>query len=155
MFRLTKPYRVVGKVDLILRIAPRIYRFGEIKTCSRDMTNPAGDHVAQVLSYNYFSRNDNTLPIQIDRSVCYIFYFNKMFNFKAPVKTFKVMPTDRAVGPLKAKARAITEGVTTRTLPDPLLPCIKTNFSKNSGRARSCGIPGDCKKYFDRDTKQI
>jgi hypothetical protein len=155
MFRLSKPYRVVGKIDLILRVAPRVYRFGEIKTVSKDVENPDGAHVAQVLSYNFFSKYDDKLPITIDRSVAYIFYFNKIFNFKGTVKTFKVQPTDRNIGPLKAKARAITEGVDNRTLPDPLLPCIKTNFSKNSGRARSCGIPGDCKKYFEMDTKQI
>jgi hypothetical protein len=155
MFRLSKPYRVVGKIDLILRVAPRVYRFGEIKTVSKDVENPDGAHVAQVLSYNFFSKYDDKLPITIDRSVAYIFYFNKIFNFKGTVKTFRIQPTDRNIGPLKAKARAITEGVDNRTLPDPLLPCIKTNFSKNSGRARSCGIPGDCKKYFEMDTKKI
>lgn len=149
-FRINKPYRVVGKIDLILRVAPRVYRFGEIKTCSKDVENPDGDHVAQVLSYNYFSRYDNQLPIQIDRSVAYIFYFNKMFNWKAPVKTFKVLPTERVLNPLKSKAGLITQGIDQKLLPDPLLPCIKVNFSTKSGRPRSCGIAKDCKKYFDR-----
>lgn len=149
-FRLTKPYRVVGKVDLILRVAPRVFRFGEIKTCSKDMENPDGEHVAQTLSYNFFSKYDDQLPIQIDRSISYIFYFNKLFNFKAPVKTFKIMPTERMVNPLKKKAGAITEGIDKKELPDPLLPCIKVNFSSTSGRPRSCGIAKECKKYFER-----
>lgn len=150
MFRLTKPYRVVGKIDVILRVAPRVYRFGEIKTCSKDMENPVGKDVAQTLSYNYFSRHDDKLPITVDRSVSYLFYFNKMFNFKAPVKTFKVMPTERAIAPLKTKASMITTGIANKELPDALRACIATNFSKNSGRARSCGIPDECRKHFER-----
>jgi hypothetical protein len=153
MFRLTRPYRVVGKVDLILRVAPRIYRFGEIKTCSKDMKNPDGSHIAQTVSYNYFSRNDDSLPIQIDRSTCYIFYFNKMFNFKGPVKTFPIKPTDRIVDPLKAKAAAITNGINEKVLPEPLTPCIGGNFL--SSRAKQCGISKDCKKYFEMGTSQL
>ncbi len=65
------------------------------------------------------------------------------------------MPTDRTLAPLKAKARAITDGIESKILPDPLLPCIKTNFSKNSGRAKSCGIPESCKKYFEMGTKAL
>lgn len=149
MFRLSKPYRVVGKVDLILRIAPRVYRFGEIKTCSKDVAAPDGSHVAQTASYNYFSRYDDTLPIQIDRSICYIFYFNKMFNFKGPVKTFPIKPTERLVNPLKVKAAMITEGVATKTLPEPLTACINVNFSDKSGRSKKCGIAKDCKQQFE------
>jgi hypothetical protein len=150
MFRLSDPYRVVGKVDLILRIAPRVYRFGEIKTISKDVENPEGEHIAQVLSYNYFSRYDTQLPITIDRSVCYIFYFNKIFNFKAPVKTFPIRPTNRMLAPLRRKAAAITEGIKNRELPEPLLPCLNSNFSTRSGRSRSCGIANECRKYYER-----
>lgn len=149
MFRLSKPYRVVGKIDLILRIAPRVYRFGEIKTCSKDVGSPDGSHIAQAVSYNYFSRYDDTLPIQIDRSTVYIFYFNKMFNFKGPIKTFPVKPTERLVNPLKVKAAMVTEGVNTRTLPDALTACVNVNFSNKSGRSKQCGIPAECKKYFE------
>jgi hypothetical protein len=149
MFRLTTPYRVVGKIDLILRVAPRVYRYGEIKTCSKDMMSPDGGHVAQTASYNYFSRYDNTLPITIDRSKCYIFYFNKKFDFKGPVKTFTVKPTERLINPLKAKAAMITEGVASRTLPDPLAGCISVNFSTKSGRPKKCGIPQECKKQYE------
>ena len=155
MFRISAPFRVVGKIDLILRIAPRIYRFGEIKTCSKDVSNPEGAHVAQTVSYNYFSRYDNNLPIQIDRSTCYIFYFNKMFNFKGPTKVFPIKPTKILVNPLAAKARLITEGINSRTLPDPLTPCINVNFSKNSSRPKRCGIPQECKKYFEMGANKI
>jgi hypothetical protein len=155
MFRLSKPYRVVGKIDLILRIAPRVYRYGEIKTCSKDMTSPDGGHVAQTASYNYFSRYDDSLPITIDRSTCYIFYFNKKFNFKGPVKTFPIKPTDRLINPLKVKAAMITEGIINKTLPIPLAQCISVNFSKNSGRPKKCGIPESCKKHFDMGVEVI
>ena len=149
MFRLTTPYRVVGKVDLILRIAPRIYRFGEVKTCSKDMLSPDGSHVAQTASYNYFSRYDNSLPITIDRSVCYIFYFNKKFDYKGPTKTFPIKPTERLINPLKTKAGIITEGIRNKTLPTPLAACIGSNFSEKSGRSKQCGIASECRKKYE------
>ena len=155
MFRLSTPYRVVGKIDLILRIAPRIYRFGEIKTCSKDMMSPDGGHVAQTASYNFFSRYDDKLPIQIDRSTCYIFYFNKKFDFKGPVKTFTVRPTERLINPLKAKAAMITEGVVTKTLPLPLSQCVSVDFSSNSGRPKRCGIAKNCKQYYDMGVTKV
>lgn len=149
MFRLTTPYRVVGKIDLILRVAPRIYRYGEIKTCSKDMLNPDGSHVAQTASYNYFSRYDDSLPITIDRSSCYIFYFNKKFDFKGPTKIFTIKPTERLINPLKTKAGMITEGIRNRVLPNALTACINTNFSDKSGRAKSCGISKECKRHYN------
>lgn len=155
MFRLRSPYRVVGKIDLILRIAPRVYRYGEIKTCSKDMTNPDGSHVAQTASYNYFSRYDTTLPITIDRSACYIFYFNKKFNFKGPVKTFTIKPTERLINPLKAKAGMITEGINNRTLPGVLTACVNLNFSDKNGRPSQCGIAKECKQYYERGVVQL
>jgi len=152
-FRLTKPYRVTGKVDIILRVAPRIYRFGEIKTVSKDQDNPTGRDVAQTASYNYFTRYDDQLPITIDRSISYLFYFNKMFNYQAPVKVFKVTPTDVLINPLKAKAAEFTIGVNTKQLPQPLGKCVSANFS--SGRAKSCGIPKECKKHFELGTTTL
>lgn len=149
MFRLSKPYRVVGKIDLILRVSPRIYRYGEIKTCSKDMTSPDGAHVAQTASYNYFSRYDGSLPITIDRSKCYIFYFNKKFDFKGPVKTFTIKPTERLINPLKVKASMVTDGISRRTLPAPLNSCVAVNFSEKSGRPKKCGIPKECKRHFE------
>ena len=153
MFRLRDPYRVVGKIDLILRIAPRIYRYGEIKTCSDDQTDPVGEHVAQVASYNYFSRYDDKLPITIDRSVSYIFYFNKKFNWNSPTKVFPIRPTKALIDPLKAKAAEITEGVKTRNLPAPLKACVNNNFAK--GRAKKCGIAAECKKKFEMGITKI
>jgi hypothetical protein len=155
MFRLSNPYRVVGKVDLILRVAPRVYRYGEIKTCSKDMTSPDGGHVAQTASYTYFSRYDNSLPITIDRSTSYIFYFNKKFDFKGPVKTFTIKPTERLINPLVAKAALITEGIQNRVLPAPLTRCVTVNFSSLSGRPKKCGIPKECKKHFEAGIDRI
>jgi hypothetical protein len=149
MFRLREPYRVVGKVDLILRVAPRIYRYGEVKTCSKDMTSPDGSHVAQTLGYNYFSRYDDQLPITIDRSVSYIFYFNKKFNYKGHMRIFPIKPTELMLNPLIEKARIITEGVKNRQFPEPLVKCVKTNFSPTSGRSAKCGIAKECKKQFE------
>ena len=153
MFRLKSPYRVVGKVDLILRVAPRVYRFGEIKTCSEDLDSPVGWHVAQAASYTYFSRYDDSLPIQIDRSTCYLFYFNKKFNWKSPTKTFTIKPTAALIDPLKEKAALITNCIKEKTLPAPLVNCINNNFAK--GRASKCGIAKECKKKFDMGIEKI
>jgi hypothetical protein len=113
------------------------------------MASPDGSHVAQTASYNYFSRYDSSLPITIDRSICYIFYFNKKFDFKCPTKTFTIKPTERLINPLKSKAGMITEGIRNKVFPSPLTACINTNFSEKSGRAKSCGIPKECKKQFE------
>jgi hypothetical protein len=153
MFRLYNPYRVVGKADAILRIEPRVYRFGEIKTVSKDMENPDGSHIAQIAAYTYFSRNDDKLPITIDRSICYLFYFNKLFNWRSPVKVFPIRMTEALVDPLKKKAAEITNGIATRTLPVPLTPCIASNFSK--GRAKNCGIADTCKQMFNTGVNTI
>jgi hypothetical protein len=150
MFRLKKPYSVVGKIDLILRVAPRIYRYGEIKTCSEDKDTPDGDHVAQTASYTYFSRYDDKLPITIDRSTCYIFYFNKKFNWKTPTKVFTIKPTAALINPLKEKAGLITTCIENKTLPDALMTCVHNNFAK--GRAKQCGIAAECKKQFEMGT---
>jgi len=154
-FRITTPYRAVGKMDLILRIAPRIYRIGEIKTCSKNIERPEGDHIAQAASYAYFSRYDTSgrLPITLDRSTVYLFYFNKTFNFRGPVRTFPVQPTERLMAPIKEKVALITEGVNTRTLPQPLTNCISHNFI--TGRAKDCGISKECKKYFESGVTQL
>lgn len=153
MFRLYNPYRVVGKADAILRIEPRVYRFGEIKTVSKDMESPEGAHIAQIAAYTYFSRHDDKLPITIDRSICYLFYFNKLFNWRSPVKVFPIRITEALVNPLKEKAAQITSGVSTRVLPPPLTTCIASNFSK--GRAKKCGIVKVCKQKFNLGESKI
>jgi len=153
MFRLSDPYHVVGKIDLILRVAPRVYRYGEIKTCSEDKSGPDGSHVAQLASYTYFSRYDNQLPITIDRSKSYLFYFNKKFNWNTPVKAFIVKPTESLMKPITDKMSAITDGINTGSLLPPLQKCISGGFKK--GRAKNCGISIECQKYFDRGITSV
>lgn len=153
MFRISDPFAVVGKVDLILRVAPRVYRFGEVKTCSEDKSGPDGAHVAQLASYTYFSRFDDQLPITIDRSKSYLFYFNKKFNWKSPVKAFVIKPTEKLMAPIIDKVSAVTEGMNTGVLLPPLQKCISGAFKK--GRAKNCGISMECQKHFDRGITNV
>lgn len=153
MFRISNPVRVVGKVDLILRVAPRVYRYGEVKTVSENKESPVGRDVAQLASYTYFSRYDNSLPITIDRSTAYLFYFNKKFNWSSPVKTFVVKPTEKLMKPMVTKAQAVTDAINEKRLLPPLQKCIASKFK--GGKAKNCGIVKDCQKYFDRGIARI
>lgn len=147
MFRLDFPFRVVGKVDLIIRVGD-VYRFVEIKTTGKDVTGPIGQHVVQLASYMYFSQFDDIepLPIKIDRSVGYLVYFNKMFNYRAPIKTFPVVPTDRFMAPVIDVARQFTRGVNDGILPDPWQTCKSSDFS--NGTAKKCPVSDLCKSYY-------
>jgi hypothetical protein len=153
MFRLANPYHVVGKVDLILRVHPTVYRFAEVKTCSEDKAAPDGEHIAQIASYNYFSKFDNELPIEIDRSTCYIVYFNKKFNWRTPVKVFTIKPTEALIGPIKEKMSIITDGINNRRLVEPLQKCVTSKFKK--GKAKTCGIAVECQKCYEQGIVQL
>lgn len=145
MFRLQHPFRVVGKMDLIIKVGD-VYRIVEIKTTGKEIDRPMGEHVAQLASYMYFSQFDEGgLPIKIDRSVGYLVYFNKMFNYRAPVKTFPVKPTQRFMAPLIEKATQFTEGVNLGILPPVLNACLASRW--NSGPAKGCPVSDACQKY--------
>lgn len=145
MFRLQQPFRVVGKMDLIIKVG-NVYRIVEIKTTSKEIEKPMGMHVAQLASYMYFSQfDDGGLPIKIDRSVGYLVYFNKMFNYKAPVKTFPVKPTERYMAPLIEKAGQFTEGVNAGVLPPTWDQCISGFW--RSGPAKNCPVRDACQRY--------
>lgn len=152
MFRLTDPYRIVGKIDLILRVA-KVYRFGEIKTVSKDVDNPDGSHAAQLACYTYFSQFDkDALPIKIDRSVSYICYFNKLFNYRSPVKTFPISVTEPMIKPFKQIAGAITNGIKTRVLPEALKIC-RPSFKAT--KAKGCAMRNYCKDFYDKGQVEI
>jgi hypothetical protein len=148
MFRLNSPFRVVGKMDLIIRVGGK-YRIVEIKTHGKDMPRAQGEHVAQLASYMYFSQfdADDAIPITIDRSVGYLVYFNKKFNYKAPVKTFPVKPTERFMKPLTDKAAAFTEGVNQGILPNTLGECSAGFW--NNGRAKKCPSKESCQRLHE------
>lgn len=150
MFRLQKPFRVVGKVDVILQVAPGVYRFGDIKSTKDDSIFPGPAETAQIASYMYFYQFDeskNKLPLEIDRSVGYLIYVPKTMSYSKPVLTFPVKPTKAFMEPYIEKARAFTEGVKSRRLPEAFLSCVNTQFC--SGPAKNCPMVAYCKKYHD------
>ena len=155
MFRLTSPFRVVGKIDAIIKVGD-VFRFVEIKSYGKPMTGPVGDHVSQAASYMYFSQfdeSDTKLPIEIDRSVGYLMYFSKLFNYKAPVTTFPVRPTERLMKPIIKKVNDFTIGVNDGILPAALTACVSTGW--NSGRAKKCDRATECKNYHTRGIERV
>jgi len=143
IFRIESPYRVVGKADAILRIGSGIHRFAEIKHVGRDVTSPLGKDVTQLASYIYFSQFDDSLPISIDRSVGYLIYFKKVFDFRTPVMTFQVKPTKDLIERIADKAERFTKGITTGELPPVLNVCETSEFMHT--RAKNCQRSNDCK----------
>lgn len=144
-FRL-KDKGVSGKTDLILKVGSK-YRFAEMKFMAKEIDSPIGSDVVQLSSYMYFSKFDiDGLPIDIDRSIGYLVYVNKLFNFRAPIKTFKVEPTERLMNPIIEKSRQFVEGIATSVLPEPKAVCVRKSFyfAKN----KTCPMLDTCKTYF-------
>jgi hypothetical protein len=151
-FRLPE-YGVAGSIDLILKVGSK-YRIVDIKTIAKEVESPAGNNVVQLSSYMYFSKFDpDGLPVEIDRSIGYLVYFNKVFNFKSPVTTFKVEPTDRLMNPIIKKARSFVEGVSTSTLPDPKPACVRKNFYFS--KTNRCPMVDPCSTYYFEGTKKF
>jgi hypothetical protein len=156
MFRIDEPFRVVGKVDLILDFES-VFRFGDIKTKpTPEKASPNVAEVSQVASYMYFSQFDKSkeaLPIEIDRSRGYLVYFSKTFHFQQTAKTFPVDPTEGVLEPIIAKARAFTDGVRNGVLPEVLLICSNSNWQHRTPKA--CPMSNSCKSYSDRGIYKI
>jgi len=137
---------ISGKTDLILKVGSK-YRFAEMKFMAKDIESPIGSDVVQLSSYMYFSKFDpDGLPIDIDRSIGYLVYVSKMFNFRAPIKTFKVEPTERLMNPIIEKSRQFVVGMATSVLPEPKAACVRKNFyfAKN----KTCPMLDPCKAHF-------
>lgn len=135
---------VSGKLDGILNIEGK-YRIPDIKTTAKDIEYPNGSDIIQLASYMYFSNPKfcgEKLPVEIDRSVGYLIYFNKVFNFRAPVKTFKIEPTAKLMEPIIAKTLAFTKGKTQGILPSPLNKCVAKSF-----KIKDCPMMAKCAEY--------
>ena len=156
MCRMEKPYRVVMKLDAILRMSQNVYRFGDIKTTGKEVLAPAGKDVAQLVGYMFFYQfvpEEKKLPVPIDTSCGYLFYFTKIFNVRAPVKTFAVRPNQTLCNALQAKAEYFTIGVDEGILPPPINVCLGTAFTGT--RARSCAQCSACSTLYNRGQTKI
>lgn len=157
MFRLENPFRVVGKMDAILRIDGK-YRIGEIKSFAgtpQKSNVPMGAHVSQLSGYMYFSQFDepDALPVEIDREVGYLIYVSKQFNYREPIKTVPVRPTEKSLAPIIKKVGDFTEGVKNRTLPEALPKCIQSDFF--GAPAKSCAMVERCKAYYNEGVENV
>lgn len=156
-FRLgpTAPYEVVGKLDGIIRVGKK-YRFIEIKTYGKPMERPEGSHIGQLASYMWFSQfddSDKRPPIEIDRSVGYLLYFSKLMNFRAPIMTFPVRPTEALIRPYRDKAALFTEGIRGGTLPIVYPKCLQSEWGANP--AKSCATGTECKNLYKAGVANI
>lgn len=152
MFRMDNPYRVVGKVDLIL-YKDGVYRFGELKTLVEAPQEPKPEHIAQISAYAYFYNfvpKDQKLPIEIDTSVVYLCYVPKKFSYRNPLLTFPIKPSGKGIDLLIERVKQFSESVKTRTLPAPLEECIREGFMK-----RRCYVAKVCKKFYEDGKTQI
>lgn len=151
-FRL-KDHGVTGSVDLILKVGSR-YRFVDLKTTAKEVLSPIGSNVVQLASYMYFAQADKGgLPLTIDSSLGYLVYFNKMFNFKSPVTTFKVQPTDRLMKPIIEKSRQFVEGIATSILPEPKPSCVSKNFY--FAESSRCPMVTECSTHYFEKVKKF
>jgi len=142
---------VAGSVDLILKVGSK-YRVVDLKSTAKTIESPVGDDVVQVSSYMHFQKFDKKgPPVKIDLSVGYLVYVNKVFNFKNPVSTFKIEPTERLMKPIIEKAFQFIHGKTTGTLPAPKEICVKKNFYFSSSNA--CNMVETCKRLFFEGAK--
>ncbi len=135
---------VSGKIDGILNVGGK-YRIPDIKTTAKDIEYPNGSDIIQLASYMYFSHPrfcGDELPVEIDRSVGYLIYFNKVFNFRAPVKTFKIEPTAKLMEPIIAKTVAFTKGKAQGILPNPLKKCVVKSFV-----IKTCPMADKCAEF--------
>ena len=76
-----------------------------------------------------------------------------MFNFAKPVATFKVKKDSAEASTVIETARLFTEGVETKTLPDPLSDCTRTSFV--SGKAKKCAMGKICKRHYKSGAKKF
>lgn len=154
MYHVRQPFRVVSKMDLILKVAGR-FRIGEIKTTKETkLDRPLPRDLAQVSGYLNFYQyvsEENKLPIDLDTSVAYIFYFKKTFDWKSPVATFKVERESPYSQMVIEKARKFTDGLYGGPMPPALGACVSSSFI--SGKAKNCAMARICEACHKRGTE--
>lgn len=147
MFRNTNPFRVVGKVDGIVKIG-NVHRFIDIKSAGKPVEAPIKKDIIQLTGLMHFHQFDDgpmKLPIEIDRSCGYLIYFHKTFNFRNPATVFDIKPDKSMIELVSDKARAFTEGADNGRLPVMLNQCLSSQWT--CSRAKGCPMLAVCKEF--------
>lgn len=152
MFRLKEPFRVVGKLDMILAIGGK-YRAVEIKSHAGNRPIPQGAHISQLCGYIHYCQNDPNIPVPIDPSIGYLVYINKNFSYSQPILSYPIRPTKTVIEKLDSKVSAYTHGTITGELPLPLNDCVGSNWT--SSRAKNCPMRTLCKKLYSEGITKI
>jgi hypothetical protein len=149
LFRLTEPYRIVMKMDGILRVDDA-YRICDLKSHAKSEGLPNGKDVAQLASYIHFYQyvpEEEKFPVPVDSSTGYLVYISKTFNYRDPILTFPVRPTERMVSTIVDRVSQFTEAAKTGQIPPPFEVCVKKGFA--GGRAKDCYMKELCKEKYE------
>jgi len=149
-FRLDAPYRIVGKIDCVLK-KDDVYRFGDFKSYFEQPKSgfPNAKDVAQLASYAYFYNHvpeENKFPVQIDTSTSYLHYISKKFSYSESILTFPVKQPEKLLDKIKANVLSFTKAANGGPIPEPLDGCVSASFV--SGRAKECHMKDNCKQLF-------
>lgn len=149
MFRLTKPYRIVGKVDGVIE-KEGVYRFVDFKSYDTKKEFPLEKDVAQLSAYMYFYKHipeEDKLPVPIDTTKGYLIYVGKSFSYKDYLLTYTINKDEKLISAIKNNVAQFTDCVDKgKSIPKPLDCCIKNKWEK--GRAKNCYMKDVCKRYY-------
>lgn len=149
-FRIDDPYRVTGKIDLVLH-KDGVYRFGDIKSYMNKPTGglPNSKDIAQIAGYALFYDyvpKEQKFPVEIDTSTVYLHYVSKKFSYKESILTFNISPKKLMIDEIKERVGAFSEAVRSGRIPAPFTPCVKSDFK--GSKAKYCEMADVCRDWY-------
>lgn len=149
-FRMDDPYRVVGKIDGIIK-KDNVFRFVDFKSYWEKPKAgfPSGNDVAQLTSYAYFYNfvpEEEKFPVEIDTNTSYLHYISKKFSYSESILTYKVQPSKKMLDIIKERVVQFTKSAKDGTIPQPFDICVRNEWK--SGRSKDCPARALCKKYY-------
>jgi hypothetical protein len=149
-FRLERPYRIVGKVDGVIK-KDGIYRLLDFKSYFEKPKSgfPDAKDVAQLSAYSFFYNyipEEEKFPVPIDTSTSYLHYISKKFSYSESILTYKVQPSEKLIEVMKERVRSFTVAAEGGPLPEPFEQCIRNEFK--AGRAKECYMKDLCKQKY-------
>ena len=149
-FRIDNPYRVVGKIDGVIK-KDNVYRFCDLKSFWKkpDSGFPAGNDVTQIASYAHFYNfvpEEQKFPVPIDTSTVYLHYISKKFSYSDSLPTYQIKPTQKMIDLIVKRVKDFTDSTITGVLPEPFEQCVRNKFEK--GRAKDCFLKNNCLHYY-------
>jgi hypothetical protein len=149
MFRLTKPYRVVGKLDAVIE-KDGVYRFADFKSFAKKDDFPLSKDVAQLSAYAHFYQyipKKDKLPVPIDTSISYLIYISKNFSYREPLLTYPIRPSEKAINKILERVSQFTNAAETGELPPPFETCVRSDWA--TGKAKNCSMRDFCKERYN------